>query len=153
MVNDNTSSSSENGDPIHQPSSYNFIHQPSSDNLANFIHSLNNLSPSQRQQLASIISPPSVSPETDHDPYLIPKPTVQTLVPYPRLEEWLTSFKQRDEFFEFPKDRELEDYADVKTFYCIKHLDYTAPSLIASKDVNVHKNVYKRDQDLATIQA
>ncbi|KAF9322969.1 hypothetical protein BGZ91_003915, partial [Linnemannia elongata] len=36
--------------------------------------------------------------------------------PYDRLEEWLFSSKQRNEFFNLTKSRELEDYADVKRF-------------------------------------
>lgn len=154
MINATTSSSSENGNPIHQSSGDNFTHQqPSNDNLAQFINLLGTLSPTDRQALASVISPSPSSPESFHDPYLSTKPTVQTLEPYERLEEWLTGFKQRDEFFTFPKKRELEDYADVKQFHRVQHLEYTAPPLTSSKDVNVHQNVYKRDQDLATIQA
>ncbi|KAG0284854.1 hypothetical protein BGZ98_005776 [Dissophora globulifera] len=119
--------------------------QPSSDNFAQFIRMLGNLSPTERQTLASVISPSTPSSETLPDPHLSTKPAVQTLEPYDRLEEWLTSFKQRDEFFNFPKNRELEDFADVKQFHRVQHLDYTAPLLTSSKDVNVHKNVYKRD--------
>ncbi|KAF9899734.1 hypothetical protein EC991_008411 [Linnemannia zychae] len=114
---------------------------------------LGTLSPADRQTLASALSPSLSSPDNDPDPYLSTKPTVQTLKPYNRLEEWLTSFKQRNEFFNFPKTRELEDYADVKQFYRVQHLDYTAPPLTSSKDVNIHRNVVKRDQDMATIQA
>jgi hypothetical protein len=154
MINDTIPSSSENGNPIHQSSSDNLTHQqPSSDNFAQFIRMLGSLSPTERQTLASVISPPSPPSETCSDPYLSTKPAVQTLEPYDRLEEWLIGFKQRDEFFNFPKKRELEDYADVKQFHRVQHLDYTAPPLTSSKDVNVHKNVYKRDQDMATIQA
>jgi hypothetical protein len=154
MINATTPSSSENGNPIHQSSSDNFTHQqPQSDNLAQFIHLLRSLSPADRQALASVISPSSPSSESSSDPYLSTKPTVQTLEPYERLEEWLTGFKQRDEFFTFPKKHELEDYADVKQFHRVQHLEYTAPPLTSSKDVNVHQSVYKRDQDMATIQA
>lgn len=156
MINDNPfpQSTSENGNPIHQSSSDNLTHQqPSSDNFAQFIHMLGNLSPADRQTLASALSPSFDSSEADPDPYLSSKPVVKTLEPYERLEEWLTSFKQRDQFFNFPKSRDLEDYADVKQFHRVQHLDYTAPPLTSSKDVNVHKNVYKRDQDMATIQA
>ncbi|KAF9078998.1 hypothetical protein BGX23_005419, partial [Mortierella sp. AD031] len=156
MINDNPSyqSPTENGNPIHQPSSDNLTHQqPSSDNFAQFIRMLGNLSPTERQTLASALSSSSPSPETDSDPYLSTKPVVKTLEPYDRLEEWLSSFKQRNEFFNLTKTRELEDYADVKQFHRVQHLDYAAPPLTSSKDVNVHKNVYKRDQDMATIQA
>ncbi|KAF9916350.1 hypothetical protein FBU30_001427, partial [Linnemannia zychae] len=152
MINDTTPSTSENGNPIHQPSSDNFTHQQSSENLAQFFQMLGNLSPSERQSLASIIAPSSPSPETLHDPYLSNKPMVQTLEPYERLEEWLTSFKQRDEFFNFSKNHELEDYADVKQFHRVQHLDYTAPPLTSSKDVEAQKYVFKRDQDMATLQ-
>jgi hypothetical protein len=155
MINDNPSyqSSTENGNPIHPPSSDNLTHQqPSSDNLAQFIRMLGNLSPADRQTLASALSY-SPSPETDADPYLSTKPTVKTLEPYDRLEEWLPSFKQRDEFFNLTKSREQEEYTDVKQFHRVQHLDYAAPPLTSSRDVNVHKNVYKRDQDMATIQA
>jgi hypothetical protein len=154
MINDTLPPPSENGNPIHQSSSDNLTHQqPSSDNFAQFVRMLGSLSPTERQTLAAAISPSPPSSETLPDPYLSTKPTVQTLEPYDRLEEWLTSFKQRDEFFNFPKNRELEDYTDIKQFHRIQHLDYTAPPLTSSKDVNVHKNVYKRDQDMATIQA
>ncbi|KAF8947278.1 hypothetical protein BGZ47_009666, partial [Haplosporangium gracile] len=156
MINDNPSHQlpTENGNPIHQSSSDNLTHQqPSSDNFAYFIRMLGTLSPADRQTLASALSPPSSSLDTDFDPYLSTKPVVQTLEPYDRLEEWLTSFKQRNEFFNFTKTRELEDYADVKQFHRVQHLDYAAPPLTSSKDVNVHKNVFKRDQDMATIQA
>lgn len=155
MINDNPAyqSSTENGNPIHQSSSDNLTHQqPSSDNLAQFIRMLGNLSPADRQALASALSS-SPSSETVSDPYLSTKPAVKTLEPYDRLEEWLPSFKQRDEFFNHTKTRELEDYADVKQFHRVQHLDYAAPPLTSSRDVNVHKNVYKRDQDMATIQA
>ncbi|KAF9924985.1 hypothetical protein FBU30_005149 [Linnemannia zychae] len=156
MINDNSPYQlpTENGSPIHQSSSDNLTHQQtSSDSFANFIRMLGTLSPTDRQTLAEALSPSYSSPETNHDPYLSTKPAVQTLEPYDRLEEWLTSFKQRDEFFNFTKTRELEEYADVKQFHRVLHLDYTAPPLTSSKDVNVHKNVYRRDQDLATIQA
>ncbi|KAG0067808.1 hypothetical protein BGZ90_000831, partial [Linnemannia elongata] len=155
MINDNSpyQSSTENGNPIHQSSSDNLTHQqPLSDNFAQFIRMIGNLSPADRQALASALSPSPPSPETDLDPYLSTKPVVKTLEPYDRLEEWLPSFKQRNEFFNLTKTRELEDYADVKQFHRVQYLDYTAPPLTNSRDVNVHKNVYKRDQDLATIQ-
>lgn len=156
MINDTSSSQSttENGNPIHQTSSDNLTHQQlSSDNFAQFIRMLGNLSPSERQTLASALSPSSYPHEAETDPYLSAKPVVKTLEPYDRLEEWLTSFKQRNEFFNFTKTRELEDYADVKQYHRVQHLDYTAPPLTSSKDFNVHKNVYKRDHDMATIQA
>ncbi|KAG0285784.1 hypothetical protein BGZ96_010028 [Linnemannia gamsii] len=156
MINDNPPHQlpTENGHPIHQSSSDNLTHQQSSsDNFAQFICMLGTLSPADRQTLASALSPSSSSIDTNPDPYLSTKPTVQTLEPYDRLEEWLTSFKQRNEFFNFTKTRELEDFADVKQFHRIQHLDYAAPPLTSSKDVNVHKNVFKRDQDMATIQA
>ncbi|KAK5801583.1 hypothetical protein F5H01DRAFT_372116 [Linnemannia elongata] len=143
----------QNGNPIHQSSSDNLTHQqPSSGNLAQFIRMLGNLSPADRQTLASALSS-SPSPETDSDPYLSTKPAVKTLEPYDRLEEWLPSFKQRDEFFNHTKTRELEDYADVKQFHRVQHLEYAAPPLTSSRNVNVHKNVYKRDQGMAIIQA
>ncbi|KAF9273226.1 hypothetical protein BGZ88_003959 [Linnemannia elongata] len=145
MINDNPTyqSSTENGNPIHQSSSDNLTHQlPSSDNLAQFIRMLGNLSPADRQTLASALSS-SPSSETNSDPYLSTKPAVKTLEP----------FKQRDEFLNHTNTRELEDYADVKQFHRVQHLDYAAPPLTSSRDVNVHKNVYKRDQDMATIQA
>ncbi|KAH7036960.1 hypothetical protein BKA57DRAFT_520864 [Linnemannia elongata] len=155
MINDNPAypSSTENGNPIHQSSSDNLTHQqPSSDNLAQFIRMLGNISPADRQTLASALSS-SPSPETDSDPFLSTKPAVKTLEPYNRLEEWLPSFKKRDEFFNHTKTHELEDYADVKQFHRVQHLEYTAPPLTSSRDVNVHKRVYKRDQDMAIIQA
>ncbi|OAQ35915.1 hypothetical protein K457DRAFT_132555 [Linnemannia elongata AG-77] len=155
MINDNSpyQSSTENGNPIHQSSSDNLTHQqPLGDNFAQFIRMIGNLSPADRQALASALSPSPPSPETDLDPYLSTKPVVKTLEPYDRLEEWLPSFKQRNEFFNLTKTRELEDYADVKKFHRVQHLDYAAPPLTNSRDVNVHKSVYKRDQDLATIQ-
>ncbi|KAF9078880.1 hypothetical protein BGX23_006001, partial [Mortierella sp. AD031] len=137
MINDTIPSPSEDGNPIHQPSSDNLTHQqPSSDNFTQFIRMLVSLSPTERQTLASVISPSSPSSETPPDPYLSTKPTVQTLEPYDRLEEWLTSFKQRNEFFNLTKTRELEDYTDVKQFHRVQHLDYAAPPLTSSKDVN-----------------
>ncbi|KAF9548166.1 hypothetical protein EC957_007194 [Mortierella hygrophila] len=143
----------ESGNPIHQSSSDNLTHQPSSGNFAQFIRMLGTLSPADRQTLESALSPSSSSTDTDLDPYLSTKPAIQTLEPYDRLEEWLTSFKQRNDFFNFTKTRELEDYADVKQFHRVQHLDYATPPLASSNDVNVHKNVFKRDQDMATIQA
>ncbi|KAG0362807.1 hypothetical protein BGX24_005045, partial [Mortierella sp. AD032] len=137
MINDNPSHQlpTENGNPIHQSSGDNLTHQqPSSDNFAHFIRMLGTLSPADRQTLASALSPSVSPPDNDPDPYLSTKPTVQTLEPYDRLEEWLTSFKQRNEFFNFTKTRELEDYADVKQFHRVQHLDYTAPPLTSSKD-------------------
>ncbi|OAQ35920.1 hypothetical protein K457DRAFT_13155 [Linnemannia elongata AG-77] len=89
MINDNPAypSSTENGNPIHQSSSDNLTHQqPSSDNLAQFIRMIGNLSPADRQALASALSS-SPSPETDSDPFLSTKPAVKTLEPYNRLEE------------------------------------------------------------------
>ncbi|KAF9563064.1 hypothetical protein EC968_005002 [Mortierella alpina] len=165
MINDTPSHQlpTENGNPIHQSSSDNLTHQqPSSDNLthqqpsgnnvANFIRMLGALTPADRQTLAAALSPSSSSLDTDTDPYLSTKPAVQTLKPYDRLEEWLTSFKQRNDFFNFTKTRELDDYADVKQFHRVQHLDYTAPPLISSKDVSIHKSVLMRDRDMATIQ-
>jgi hypothetical protein len=55
MINNNPSykSYTENGNPIHQSSSDNLTHQqPSSDNLAQFIRMLGNLSPADRQTLS-----------------------------------------------------------------------------------------------------
>ncbi|KAH7042975.1 hypothetical protein BKA57DRAFT_517990 [Linnemannia elongata] len=155
MINDTPAYqfSTENGNPIHQPSSDNLTHQqPSSDNLAQFIRMLGNRSPADRQTLASALSS-SPSPETDSNPLLSTKPAVKTLEPYDRLEEWLPSFKKRDEFFNHTKTHELEDYADVKQFHRVQLLEYVVPPLTSSRDVNVHKSVYKRDQDMATIQA
>ncbi|CAO3568815.1 unnamed protein product [Mortierella alpina] len=155
MINDTPSNQlpTENGNPIHQPSSDNLTHQqPSGDNIASFIRMLGALSPADRQTLAAALSPSSPSLDTDSDPYLSTKPAVQTLEPYDRLEEWLTSFKQRNERFNFTKTRELDDYIDVKQFHRVQHLDYTAPPLTSPKDVNIHKNVFKRDLDMATIQ-
>ncbi|KAG0285669.1 hypothetical protein BGZ96_010121, partial [Linnemannia gamsii] len=156
MINDNPShqSSTENGNPIHQSSSDNLTHQqPSSDNLTQFIRILSTLSPADRQTLASALSPSPSFTDTHLDPHLSTKPLVQTLEPHDQLEEWLPSFKLRDEFFNYTTTRELEDYVDVKQFHRVQHLDYSAPPLTSSKDVNVHKNVFRRDQDMATIQA
>ncbi|KAF9924976.1 hypothetical protein FBU30_005170 [Linnemannia zychae] len=121
MINDNSSllSPTENGNPIHQPSSDNLTYQQfSSNNFAQLIRMLGNLSSEDRKTLAS-----ALSPESDTDPRFSTKPVVKTLEPYDRLEERLTCFKHRDEFFNFAKTRELEDYADVKQFHRTNRLN------------------------------
>ncbi|KAF9274119.1 hypothetical protein BGZ88_003257, partial [Linnemannia elongata] len=55
------------------------------------------------------------------------------LEPYDRLEEWLSSPKHLNEFFDLTKSCELEDYADVKQFHRVQHLDYAAPPLTSSR--------------------
>ncbi|KAG0362440.1 hypothetical protein BGX24_005108 [Mortierella sp. AD032] len=121
---------------------------------------LGTLSPADRQTLASALFPSSSSTDTDSDPYLSTKPTVQTLEPYDRLEEWLTSFKQRNEFLNFTKTRELEDYADVKQFHRVQHLDYAAPlsptfdilrynlAFIATEITHLRKDALYRDRKI-----
>ncbi|KAF9917585.1 hypothetical protein FBU30_000679 [Linnemannia zychae] len=124
MINDKTSSSLENGNPIYQSSSDNLTHQPSNDNFAQFIHMLSNLSPSERQTLASVISPSPPSSKTTIDSHLSSKPT-------------------HNKFFNFPNTHELEDYANIKQYHHVQHLKYTAPSLISTKDVEANKYIYK----------
>ncbi|KAG0267374.1 hypothetical protein BGZ95_002862 [Linnemannia exigua] len=115
MINGNPSHQlpTENGNPMHLSSSDNLTHQqPLSVSFAQFIRMLGALSPADRQTLASALSPSPSSTDTGSDSYLSTKPAAQTLEPYNRLEEWLTSFKLRNKFFNFAKTRELEDYAD-----------------------------------------
>ncbi|KAK5822925.1 hypothetical protein F5H01DRAFT_318883 [Linnemannia elongata] len=149
MINDNSpyQSSTENGNPIHQSSSDNLTHQqPSSDNLAQFIRMLGNLSPADRQTLASELSS-SPSPETDSDPFLSTKPAVKTLEPYNRLEEWLPSFKKRDEFFNHTKTHELEDYADdmaiirARLAHLNRPIDATVHAILASHPMDIEDPV------------
>ncbi|KAF9407251.1 hypothetical protein BGZ94_002777 [Podila epigama] len=145
MINDSTSHPppSENSNSIHE--------SPWGNNFASFIQMLGSLSPEERQTLSAALSIPSSSGKLS-DPYLSTKPVAQTLKPYARMEEWLTSFKRRDEFFNLNKTCELEDYMDVKQFHRVQHIDYTALPLFGSKDVKIHKNVFRSDQDLATLQ-
>ncbi|KAF9914137.1 hypothetical protein FBU30_002777, partial [Linnemannia zychae] len=93
-----------------------------------------NLSPSERQTLASNFSPSPPSSKTTVDPHLSSKPTVQTIEPYKRLEQWLIIFKQYNKFFNFPKTHELKDYANIEQYHHVQHLEYIAPPLISTKD-------------------
>ncbi|KAF9903870.1 hypothetical protein EC991_003247 [Linnemannia zychae] len=151
MIGDNLSYQlpAEDGNHTHQSSSSDLtLQKPSSDSFACFIRMLGTLSPADRQTLALTLFSPLSSPETKLDPHLSKKFTIQTLEPYDRLEEWLTSFKKRNEFFNFTKTRELEDYADIKQFHRVQHLDYAAPPLTSYKNANIHKF----DQDMAKVQ-
>ncbi|OAQ22703.1 hypothetical protein K457DRAFT_25792 [Linnemannia elongata AG-77] len=135
-----------NPDPD-ESSSDNLTHQqPSSDNLAQFIRMLGNLSPADRQTLASALSS-SLSPETDSDPLHSTKPAVKTLEPYDRLEEWLLSFKRRGEFFNHTKTHELEDYADdmatiqARLGHLTRPIDATVHAILASNPMDIEDPV------------
>ncbi|KAF9932229.1 hypothetical protein FBU30_008651 [Linnemannia zychae] len=104
---------------------------------------LSNLSPSERQIISALFSLPPSS-KIVSDPYLSSRPKVQTLEPYKRLEEWFTSFKQRDQFFTFPRTQELKDYADVKQFHRVHRLEYTAPPLTSNDKEVINSLELKR---------